>query len=651
MRILSFNWHTPYLSLLAGLPHQFEIAPPNIPNVTRPSWDETMRPLTPNVAPVTSERAFARLREGAYDLVIAHNVKDIAATADVPVPKILVFHNKLSTEAALGKQGRDVVESYRAQVEALTASVHRIFISESKKNDWRLDGAIITPGIDAAQYGGYTGHIRRALCVGNSVKVRDLMTGYSVQRKVLDGLPNILAGENPDIPESRVSQGWAGLKQAYRENRLLLNTGMPPWEDGYNFAVLEAMATGMPVVSIANPTSPLTGGVDGLIGESDDELRERVISLLDDPKLARRLGAEGRKTVERKFSISAFLEKWENAIRQTVEAGSGAPAIRKRAPKRFPKMRSGRKNVILSYTSYPATAAAYLEKALRGGHDVLTAGCKITPEVVKAWDLGGLEGKIKTHDIQAPDLTADIGYILERTPKDFAPDFFLWVETGLGKAPVGLDMLSCPTACYLIDTHIHLDRHIETASMFDMVFLAQRDYIPEFNKRGMLNVHWLPLACDPETHGKADVAKEFDVGFVGSMSNGRRAELLMKLAERVEVRYGRLFLRDMAEFFCKSRLVFNNAIRNDLNMRVFEALCSGTALLTDRAGGLDEFFEDRKHLIVYDDGNIADLARHYIGNPDEREKIAGAGRKLVLEKHTYAHRAADIVRVMEALAG
>ena len=35
------------------------------------------------------------------------------------------------------------------------------------------------------------------------------------------------------------------------------------YEDGYNLAMLEAMASGMPVVALANRSSPITDGVDG----------------------------------------------------------------------------------------------------------------------------------------------------------------------------------------------------------------------------------------------------------------------------------------------------------------------------------------------------------------------------------------------------
>ncbi|VAX25299.1 hypothetical protein MNBD_NITROSPINAE02-655 [hydrothermal vent metagenome] len=658
MKILTFNWHTPYLSMLARLDHDFEVAPPNLDSSALGAWDKAMRPLPPNVKTITKENARERLMEtGYYDLLLAHNVKDIVMAARFKLPKILVFHNKLSTEAKLGGD-IDAVDGYRENVTALVSQVYCVFISQTKRFDWGLTGDIIMPGIDASMYGGYTGKERRALRVGNSMKARDLMTGYSLQEVVLKGLPSLILGENPDIPGCGVSKGWEDLKQAYRASRLFLNTSMPPWEDGYNLATLEAMATGCPVVSMANPTCPITDGVDGFVHHTAEGIRERVIKLLDDIELAKKTGEEGRRTVERLFPMTAYLEKWERAIDLAYSSYPGEPhnvfppakasATAKPKP---PPIKAGGKNVILSYTSYPATAAAYFDRAFREKHNVITAGCKLTSSIIEAWNLQNLQEKAKTHDIDTPDLTLDINFMLEKTPDGFEPDFFIWFETGLGKAPDNLEKLACPKAAYLIDTHIHFERDLEAARGFDVVFLAQRKYIPEFQKRGIKDVRWLPLACDPAIHGKAPADKKYDVGFVGSLTDERRVMLLQKLAEVVDVRYERAFLKDMARLFCESRIVFNNAILDDLNMRVFEALCSGSMLLTDRADGMDEFFKDRKSLVIYNDDNIARIAEYYIENHDERERIAKRGRAVVLQHHTYAHRVDDIVRIMDDIAG
>ncbi len=646
MKIVTFNWHTPYLHMLAGAGnHKFDVAPPEAPGRESVSWDENMRPQPANVTLVSRRTAFDRLAEsGYYDLLIAHNIKDIIATVTIDLPKILVFHNNLSTEAALGNKSAEI-DDYRKSVRTLVSGVNLVFISETKRRDWRLAGEVIFPGIDVEEYGGFSGEEARALCVGNGIAGRDLMTGFTLQKKVLADFPNTLLGDNPDIPGSTPSVDWNGLKEAYRKNRLFFHSSMPPWEDGYNLALLEAMATGMPVVSMANPTSPITDGENGFVSDDPEVLKRRVRELLEDKELAFQVGEKGRGVAKTFFPISRFREKWNGAIERAVDLYPHPPrpffTTRKKSVSKAAFAGAAGKKIILSYTSYPATAAVYLDKALKAQNDVVTLGCAITPEIIKLWNLQNLKEKAKPQDIPTPDLTVDIGREIEQLPD--GADLFLWIETGLGRAPSRLDLLDMPKAAYFIDTHLNLQKHLEDAKAFDYVFLAQRAYIPEFNRRGMKNVFWLPLACDPEIHGKVGLPKENEVGFVGSMGDERRAKLLLKLAEKADVRYERAFLKDMTAHFCRSKIVFNNAIKNDLNMRVFEALCSGTMLLTDYADGIDLFFTDTESLVIYDDMNIADLARYYLENDDERERIAETGRQLVLREHTYKNRGEAIL--------
>ena len=107
---------------------------------------------------------------------------------------------------------------------------------------------------------------------------------------------------------------------------------------------------------------------------------------------------------------------------------------------------------------------------------------------------------------------------------------------------------------------------------------------------------------------------------------------------------------EMAGHYCKSRVIFNNAINNDLNMRVFEALCSGSLLVTDSApgSGLTDFFTDKKHLIIYDDVSLEDTISYYLENDSERELIASKGRKEVLDHHTYDHRVDYLIQVLNS---
>jgi 2-polyprenyl-3-methyl-5-hydroxy-6-metoxy-1,4-benzoquinol methylase len=218
----------------------------------------------------------------------------------------------------------------------------------------------------------------------------------------------------------------------------------------------------------------------------------------------------------------------------------------------------------------------------------------------------------------------------------------------------GVESLPCLTACYLIDSHLNFDKHLEIARRFRCVFVAQKAYVPRFKEAGLELVHWLPLGCDPGVHRKFEGDKSFEVSFVGSVTdlNRRRNALLLRLAERFPLHVDRCFLEEMARTFSRSKIVFNRAIQSDLNMRVFEAMATGSLLVTDEApgSGLTDLFEDGKHLVLYrSEAELYERVAHYLRNDLEREGIAAAGRKEVLRRHTYEHRAREMIEVIEPL--
>jgi glycosyltransferase involved in cell wall biosynthesis len=73
----------------------------------------------------------------------------------------------------------------------------------------------------------------------------------------------LLIGENRDLHYSRRASSWEDLKEQYRSFRIYLHTSVYPYEDGFNLALLEAMASGMPVATMKNPSSPIVDGVGG----------------------------------------------------------------------------------------------------------------------------------------------------------------------------------------------------------------------------------------------------------------------------------------------------------------------------------------------------------------------------------------------------
>lgn len=307
------------------------------------------------------------------------------------------------------------------------------------------------------------------------------------------------------------------------------------------------------------------------------------------------------------------------------------------------------RKIWLAYVSYPVTTAVYLERALRKISRLTTLGPMLPEELIEQWHLQNMKAPVLPHDI-ATDFNPDMAEVLAATEPADHPDLYLWIESVGGHYPRNLQALSCPKACYLIDSHLNLSWHLEWARQFDHVFIAQREYLDSFRELG-INVHWLPLACDPEIHTSLDLLKKHDVAFVGSLTsnNPRRTELLRMLSEQVNLHAERCFLADMAKVFSSSKIVFNCAVNNDLNMRVFEAMSTGSLLLTDLAwnSGQDILFRDGEDYAVYrHDDLLPDTVGFYLDNEDLRERIGARGRQLVFAAHTYRHRVEDLLDVV-----
>ena len=333
LRILTFNFHEPYLCLMAktGLP--ITVGLYRDPPLAR-TWQTRFRPVPDNISFLDEPDWRRDLEAGAFDVVVAQNETNAANLANSAfrskTPALLVCHNRRTfLKTTVTKEGKKDEAAYDELLERLQERFSFVFISKTKQEDYGIPGAVILPGIDVEEYGGYTGERPEVLRVGNMMRARDLMFDVDFQERVCKGLPNRVVGEDPAIPGAVPSESFDDLLDTYRSLRCLLHVTREAYEDGYNLATLEAMACGMPVVSLANATSPLTDGVDGFVSHDADTLRERLGQLLGDLGLAREIGARGRETVASKFPISAFVDQWceilelaaEKSPRSTQDSG------------------------------------------------------------------------------------------------------------------------------------------------------------------------------------------------------------------------------------------------------------------------------------------------------------------------------------------
>jgi hypothetical protein len=241
-------------------------------------------------------------------------------------------------------------------------------------------------------------------------------------------------------------------------------------------------------------------------------------------------------------------------------------------------------------------------------------------------------------------------------PDDFGKfDAYAWIDWGedalTDHIPPLISMKDCHPSFYVAsDTHLGYKYRLEKAREFDHVFVNQKDAVEMFANDG-IEATWLPHAVEPQAYPNTPVAmKKYDVGFVGFVSFEKRARMLEEMFRAFpNFFYGQRLFEDCAEIYRKSRIVFNTAATDDLNMRVFEATATGSFLLTENIPTIHDLYEDGVHLVTYNSMEDAiEKAHYYLENEDEREAIAKAGMQRTLNHHTYAHRIEAALEIVGA---
>ncbi|MEI8123056.1 MAG: glycosyltransferase family 4 protein, partial [bacterium] len=101
------------------------------------------------------------------------------------------------------------------------------------------------------------------------------------------------------------------------------------WREAFGMVVVEAQACGKPVVGTRSGGIPeiITHGEDGFLFPVRDEvaLADILTQLVRDPTLRARMGAAGRATVLRRFSIDAQVRAMEGVYRTAILRRSGSP--------------------------------------------------------------------------------------------------------------------------------------------------------------------------------------------------------------------------------------------------------------------------------------------------------------------------------------
>ena len=220
-----------------------------------------------------------------------------------------------------------------------------------------------------------------------------------------------------------------------------------------------------------------------------------------------------------------------------------------------------------------------------------------------------------------------------------------WGEDALkGLLPYTPVPIPHPSVFWSSDTHLGYEWRLEKAKRTDFNFVCQKRAQEDFKREGVDSI-WMPHAVEPQAYPFIPSVKKYDVCFIGHMNSENRIEALDTFFKAFpNFYYGQRLFEAAAEKYCQSKIVFNISIKDDINMRCFEAMSTKSLLLTNWLPTLGDLFEDGKHLVTYKTMDEAiDKAKYYIEHDSEREAIAQAGFDEVRAKHTFVHRARQVL--------
>jgi hypothetical protein len=227
------------------------------------------------------------------------------------------------------------------------------------------------------------------------------------------------------------------------------------------------------------------------------------------------------------------------------------------------------------------------------------------------------------------------------------PDLMIFVEGGnMNLLPINFELLNFPKYWWGIDTQYAYKKHLLISRLFDHTFIAQKEYVERLQADGILKCSWMPLAFPDLLDRQPKISRDIDISYIGSSNWNlypQRGIFLRAITSNFEnCRIGQAKASEMIEIYSNSKIVFNHSLKNDINMRFFEAIGSGALLLTSRidGNGIDELFVEGKDYVVYEDeADLTTKIGFYLSNEMKRKEISESGQWKIRNGHTYKNRA------------
>jgi glycosyltransferase involved in cell wall biosynthesis len=217
---------------------------------------------------------------------------------------------------------------------------------------------------------------------------------------------------------------------------------------------------------------------------------------------------------------------------------------------------------------------------------------------------------------------------------------------------------------------------LECLPVYSLVASYAAATLPMLRALGAAQVAWLPFAADPELHPAEVTIRDedrrrydTDVVFIGNHRPEREDAVLALVDAGIRVsvygsdlwRTGARSPRRVSSYWTGSLVYGADYVRASrcarvclnvidpgnypgANMRFFEAFAAGAATVGSACPEMSAEFPDGVATRYFDDhAGMVRAVRELLSDPDMRAALATKGNEIVRARHTYAHRARELL--------
>jgi glycosyltransferase involved in cell wall biosynthesis len=309
LRIFTWHIHGSYLYYLSQ--GNYDIYIPTRPEKTEGYYGrgETF-PFGDNVIEIAAED----VKNERFDCVLYQTnqnyLKDqyeILSEEQRELPKVYIEHDPPRQHPTDTKHILDTTDVTLVHV----THFNRLMWDSNNTTTRVIEHGVTTPEVE------YTGELDRGIVVINNLPTRGRLLGLDIFLEARKYVPLDLVG---------MGTGDLGLGE-------VLHPQLPAFQSRYRFffnpirytslglAICEAMMMGIPVVGLATTelSAVIDNGYSGFIHTDINYLVDKMKMLIEDPKLAKEIGSNGREVALKRFSIDRFTKDWEQLFAEVTK--------------------------------------------------------------------------------------------------------------------------------------------------------------------------------------------------------------------------------------------------------------------------------------------------------------------------------------------